>query len=244
MPVHNEEKLLRVSLPSIYQLDPDEVILILDRPADRSEEVAKKIGKKHDSDTRIEVVWKEVDWRFRVAYLRFYGFSLARNGMILSTDADFLLDEGIRNYLEEVRSGRYGLISFGVLDYPLTYRSVMSLIMSKIFRYKSFAGPILFSKKAWLESKNEEEAKEWVYNDDIHIRRMISSKFPIKHVNTKTWHLRPSRMLLSDYKDGITYYSDLNERSMLRMFARSFLMLRPSLFAGFVYAYKHKEKCR
>ena len=241
IPAHNEEKMLRVTLPSVYQLDPDEVILILDRPADRSEEVAREICERYDSETRIETVWKDVDWSFRVAYLRFYGFGLARNNMILSTDADFHLDNKIRNYLEEVRSERFGLISFGILDYPLTYRSVISLVLSKIFRYKSFAGPILFSKRAWLETKSEEEAKKWVHNDDIHIRRTISAKFPVKHVDTKTWHLRPQENAMSDYRGGMLYYIDLRERSKMKMFLRSLVLLKPHLFAGFMHAFNRSK---
>jgi len=237
IPARNEEKMLRVTLPSVYRLDPDEVILILDRPADRSEDVAREICERHDSETRIETVWKEVDWSFRVAYLRFYGFGLARNNVILSTDADFQLDCEIGKYLDEVRSERFGLISFGILDYPLTYRSVVSLVLSKIFRYKTFAGPMLFSKRALTETVCKEEAKKWMYNDDIHIRRLISSKFPTKHVTTKTWHIRPSENPIRDYRDGRLYYIDLKERSKMMMFLRSLVLLKPRLFAGFIHAF-------
>lgn len=47
MPVHNEEKFLPLSLPSIYNLKPSEVILIFDRCTDKSLEVAKKLSTKH-----------------------------------------------------------------------------------------------------------------------------------------------------------------------------------------------------
>ena len=37
MLIHNEEKLLSYSLPSIYRLDPSEVVLIFDNCSDESE---------------------------------------------------------------------------------------------------------------------------------------------------------------------------------------------------------------
>ncbi len=239
IPAYNEEKYLRVTLPSVCQLNPEEVIIILDRPKDRSEEVIKRICKKFETNTRIEIINEEVDWKLRQAYLRNYGFDIANNDTILSTDADFYLDKNISHYIKNIKNKKYGLISFGILDYPLNYRSIISVILSKIFKQKTFAGPILFSKKAWLETKDQ-ELKNWWSGEDIYIRRKISRKYPVKHIYTNTWHLRPQDNTLKDYEGGIFYYNNLKSRSKIKMFLLSLILLKPHLFAGFMYAFNKK----
>jgi cellulose synthase/poly-beta-1,6-N-acetylglucosamine synthase-like glycosyltransferase len=66
MPVHNEEVMLRFSLPSIYDLNPDEVILILDKCTDNSKNITKKISKfyhKNKITKVVEINEDSSDWK-------------------------------------------------------------------------------------------------------------------------------------------------------------------------------------
>ena len=45
VPIHNEEEFLPYSLPSVYALNPEEVLLLFDRCSDKSANVASKISK-------------------------------------------------------------------------------------------------------------------------------------------------------------------------------------------------------
>jgi len=67
VPIHNEAKYLPYSLPAIYRLEPDEVILIFDRCTDESLEISKNISEKfgNKSETRyIELNKPSMDWKF------------------------------------------------------------------------------------------------------------------------------------------------------------------------------------
>lgn len=70
--VRNEEKILPLTLPSVYALEPDEVIFGLDRCTDNTRRIIETEASKHKSKTiLIEYTDKDgMDWNFRRAFLR------------------------------------------------------------------------------------------------------------------------------------------------------------------------------
>ena len=68
MPIHNESELLKLSLPSVFRLDPAETILIFDNCTDDSYNVAVEIAKrtKFFEKTNFKVVVKKKGLSFRL----------------------------------------------------------------------------------------------------------------------------------------------------------------------------------
>ncbi|RKY54776.1 MAG: hypothetical protein DRP89_04575 [Candidatus Neomarinimicrobiota bacterium] len=238
MPIHNEERYLYYSLPSIYKLKPDEVILIFDRCTDNSLKVARKIAKHFkylDKTKFIELNEPSPKWKFRVAYLRRYGFKLAKNNIILNTDADTILDPKIREYIKYICKDKIALISFGRKTYPITFQDFITRIVSTINPKMGFTGIYAFSKKAWIETENQEAVKKIVRAEDTHLRISISKKYRVAFIKTNSIHLRPNESKNRHYIKGYTYWT-VKKNPIWKAFLHSIIYLRPQLLTGYIHA--------
>lgn len=237
MPIHNEEEFLPYSLPSIFHIKPDEVILIFDRCTDSSIEIAKKITEKlgYLKKTKIiELNDPSPEWKFRVAFLRRYGFKMAKNDAILNIDADTLLDKKIIEYLPLIGKNEIALISFGRTVYPLTFANFITKLVSTIPKIR-FSGTYAFSKKAWLKTENQDAVKKIVRSEDTHLHLSISKKYKAIFVKTKTIHLRPEEKGNRDYIRGVTRWT-VKHDSILMTMVLSLIYLRPLLLVGYLHA--------
>jgi len=88
MAVHNEAAYLWYSLPALRGLPFDELIFVLDRCTDESEEVVRRLGPEGS-----EIVFKEEQrWVFTRAGESFQmGFDRARNDVVFALGADLVL---------------------------------------------------------------------------------------------------------------------------------------------------------
>jgi glycosyltransferase involved in cell wall biosynthesis len=238
-PIHNEAEYLLYSLPTIYRLDPDEVILIFDRCTDNSRKVAKEISRElgFAHITRfIELNGPSPAWAFRKAFLRRYGYRLARNDVILNVDADLYLDPSIKNHIQSVGLDGVGIVSFGYLDMPYSFRSFIKRIITYLVPFKGFSGLFAFSKRAWLNTESEESARRIILSEDSHLCINIMKNYRRKFFNTKTFHLRPNENTRRHYMRGIAYWTTIREPSTLRMLLHSIIMVRPAVISGYLYA--------
>jgi len=243
MPIHNEEKFLYYSLPSIYRLKPDEVILIFDRCTDNSLKVAKKIARCFnylDKTKFIELNEPSSEWKFRVAFLRRYGFKLAKNDVILNTDADTILDPKIREHIKKINKNNVALVSFGRKTFPTTFQDFITRIISTINPKIGFTGIYAFSKKAWLETENQEKVKKIVRAEDTHLRESISKKYRVIFIKTKSIHLRPEESKKRRFIKGYVYWA-VKRNPLWKAILHSIIYLRPQTFAGYIYA-RRREK--
>ena len=238
-PIHNEAQYLPYSLPTIFRLDPDEVILIFDRCTDESrnvsEEIAREMGFIHRTKF-IELDDPSPGWTFRKAFLRRYGYRLARNDVILNVDADMYLDPSIRNHIQSVGLDGVGIISFGYLDKPYSFRSFIKRIITYLVPFKGFSGLFAFSKMAWLNTESEESARRIVLSEDSHLCINIMKIYRRRFFNTKTLHLRPNENARRHYMRGIAYWMTVREPSTLRMLLHSIIMVRPAVISGYLHA--------
>ncbi|MCS7365574.1 MAG: glycosyltransferase family 2 protein [archaeon GB-1867-035] len=238
MPIHNEEKFLYYSLPSIYRLKPDEVILIFDRCTDNSLKVARKIARhfKYLEKTRfIELNEPSPEWRFRVAFLRRYGFKLAKNNIILNTDADTILDTKIREHIREISKGNVALISFGRKNYPITFQDFITRLASTINPKIGFTGIYAFSKKAWIETEDQEKVKKIIRAEDTHLKESISKKYKTLFIKTNSIHLRPRETKERRYIKGYLYWA-VKRNPLWKVILHSLIYLRPEVLSGYIYA--------
>jgi glycosyltransferase involved in cell wall biosynthesis len=238
-PIHNEAKYLPYSLPSIYRLDPDEVILIFDRCTDNSkkisEEIAREAGFAHRTEF-IEMNSPSPEWTFRKAFIRRYGYKLARNDVILNVDADMYLDTSINEHIGIVGKNGVGIVSFGYLDKPYSVRSFIKRIITSLFPFKGFSGLFAFSKRAWVNTESEESARRIILSEDSHLCINIMRGYSRRFFNTRTLHMRPNENTRRHFMRGIAYWATVRERSTLRMLLHSILMIRPAVLSGYLYA--------
>lgn len=235
-PIFNEEKLLSITVPSIYQLNPDEVVFSLDRCVDGSQRIVEAFAWRHpETSTRIFAYSKSdgKGWQFRSAYLRREAYAETRNDTILNTSADIRLDLSILPHLKRIP--KFGLISFGYLDYPYNLQSFLRVIMTKTTLARSFAGLIAFSKKAWIETEDLEDLKQIRRAEDTYLQIAIKSKYPINRVNTRSLHLRPNETQIDHYNRGVTQWQMLH-RGAVSALLHSLFMLRPACFTGYMHA--------
>lgn len=238
VPIHNEEKLLPYSLPSIFRLKPDEAILIFDRCTDRSIELAKGIAEKFGYLRKtkfIKLNEPSPDWRFRLAFLRRYGFNMAENDIILNTDADTLLDEKISEYLPLVGKDEIALVGFSRISYPLKFQNFIARLVSTFIPKIGFAGLYAFSKKAWLETEDKEAVKKIPRAEDTYLYLSISKKYRTKFIKTNTLHLRPQETAKMHLIRGTTYWT-VQHNPLWKAILHSIIYFRPLVLVGYLHA--------
>jgi hypothetical protein len=170
-------------------------------------------------------------WGFRPAYLRRVLYGEAQCDTILNTSADLRLDPVIRKHipLED-----YGLVSFGYFDYPYNYQSFMRHILSASHVVHGFAGLLAVSRRAWLELENLEDLKRLKRAEDTHLHLAVAGKYPTRHVNTRSLHLRANETMLDHWNRGEAQRRVLG-KGAASAFLHSVVMIRPACFAGYCY---------
>ncbi len=238
MPIHNEEKLLPWSLPSVFRLKPDEVILIFDRCKDNSLKVARKTAERFrysDKTKFIEMSEPYPEWRFRPAFLRTYGYNMAIGDIILNTDADIILDERIREHVKAIGKGGIGLVSFGRREYPLTFRSFIARLVSTFIPEIAFAGTFTFSKEKWQELVDEDKMKKILSAEDTYVYMTIARRHKTRFIRTNTIHLRPKETPQRQFTKGVTLWQ-VKRSPLWKVLLHSVIYLHPTVLVGYLYA--------
>ncbi len=245
MPIHNEEELLPYSLPSIYRLKPpDEVLLVFDRCTDNSPKIAKEIAEhyKYESRTKfIEVNESSPGWKFRIAFVRRQGFNLAKNRVILNTDADTLLDEKITDSIHLVNKKSIGMVKFSRRPYPRTFQSCVGTLISPFLHTLEghpaigFGAIYAFSKEAWLKTENPKLAKNVLRAEDTHLYSSISKKYKTIFVETNTLHLRPRETRKNHFVKGVARWQ-VKRAPLWEVVIHTLIFLRPFVLSGYLKA--------
>lgn len=236
LPIHNEEKLLPVTLPSIYRLAPDEVIILFDRCTDNSEKIAASLVEIHQTsgETRfVNIEESETDYVFRHAFLRKYGTGLAKHEWVMWCNSDIIFDHEIRKYFFLLDDEKMGLLSFLHLDYPITWRNLIIRLMVKL-KISQFptAGTMIFRKKAVKETEDPESLKRITVGQDTHLYQAISRKYVTKSILSKNLHLRPYNHAVRDLKCGVAYREQ--GLSFFRVLFNTVLLMRFKLLIGYL----------
>ena len=245
MPVHNEEKYLPYSLPSLSKLYPKEILVLLDRCTDDSKKVIEDFAKQH----KLEDVIKPVDldessptWRWRMAYLRHLGTKLASNDHILFTAADLIIPPKIKAHLR--LDGDIQFISFLHKDYPVTLsnklkRLFVSTRISGLGKEKFLGSAHFFNRKIAWKLENLEELKELESAEDTHLCKAINTKYKSKCIVSGIIHLRP-RSRDRDYLCGKLSWS-VAHRGFLITIIKSLCLLQPLQIKGYIHERWKKE---
>jgi glycosyltransferase involved in cell wall biosynthesis len=234
--VHNEEKILPLTLPSVYALEPNEVIFGLDRCTDNTRKIIETEAFRHKSKTiLIEYTDKDgMNWNFRRAFLRWDTNIHATNEVIVNSAGDIRLDPHLREILKLIPS-KYRLVSLGYLDYPWTLQTFLRYLAAKSHLFYGFSGVFAVSRSAWLETESLEDLKKIYIGEDTHLHQAVRGKYPTLYTNTSCLHLRPNENKSHHYRRGVAQWESLR-KSYLQSFIHSFLLLRPAVFTGYRHA--------
>lgn len=116
MPIHNEEEYLRYSLPSLRIIPFDELVFVLDRCTDKSEQVIRKLGP---CNSRI-INKKKQRWVYGFAETFQTGFDEAKNDLVFALGADLLMTPEAFTLAEEVmQATNTGGVFFGFTRRPI-----------------------------------------------------------------------------------------------------------------------------
>jgi hypothetical protein len=237
MPIKNEEKFLPYSLPALYRLKPDEVILLFDNCDDSSVDVALAIVNKYDSDcaiTKIVYVFEESkDWKFRVAYLKRKGLDLASYDAVLINDADTIVSPKIRPCIELMRY--YKHISFSRFDYPVNFRKLTKRALRIFYRRGKMGGVNVVSVSAYRLCEDRNKVRSILCGEDTLLRYSIQQKFPVLFVDLPNIHLRPNESPEYQYKRGIQFWEIL-KTPFWKVVLSAVISFRPYLIKGYIKA--------
>ncbi len=242
LPIHNEQMYLSYSLPSIYQLFPDEIILLFDNCTDKSKEIAYKITERHRliNKTKFVDVPESPDWRFRTSFLRFYGTKLAKNNLVLVSNADIILDSRTIQYVHLIgKNNDIGLISFMYKDFPINWRNMLQRLLvttkNKVLGSERWiTGIHVFNKKIALESENIESLKKVESAEDTHLHQAITKGHQSLCVKSDSIHLRP-RQTTRDLLKGRLYWTVVH-RSFFHTCLVGIFYFRLKIIKGYVQA--------
>ncbi len=236
LPVKDETSLLMYSLPSIYALEPDELVIPVEpyKPSlDAIGRVARRFPK---TKTRILMLTEpSKDWMFRQAYARRLGFTKTRNDLILTVDSDIIVDPAVRDWLRHIGSGGVGLVSFGKLPLPATWPRMIGRLLGLIKR-TGFTGVYAFSKRRWLETECQRSLKKLQRGEDTHLHEAMSRKYATLFVAaTRNLVLRPHESSRYLYLMGLNRWR-IRKQGLIRTVIGSLIRLQPQMLVGYLKA--------
>lgn len=201
VPVKDEVDLILRTLPSYYAVNPNEVILCLDKPAPKQVvEVIGKVAKSCNAEdvTRIVEVERRLDYKYHQAWVRRKGFLEAKHDRILTGDIDLVINRNVFKAVRMVGKNDIGLVSLSKMRAPNSllnlYRLFGTGILQKYIHYfaeayrgrgiatTTFTGLYALWRPYWLDSESEEG-----------IKNLVSSKTALRKGEKVKWSMQTFR---------------------------------------------------
>jgi len=196
MAVHNEQEYLPYSLKSLLNVPLDELIVVLDRCSDRSEEIIKQFNPSYPVKTYCKS-WQK--WKSPRAEVADFGFSKASGDIIFNLEADLIFDHAMFNPDFFVD---YDMVVFRNFNHDLHtshVRTWFEVFMTEQFRKtilgkKLWPGGIFGTKRTvWQHLRFRDSISKYgehKYFQDYK-QRLVKQKHKFAYVNTTNHlHLR------------------------------------------------------
>ena len=164
------------TLPSWLSLGSNDVVLCVDKPT--SQQLVKTITKTATickaGNVRTLEVERNPKWKFHQAFVRRRGFLEARNDIILTGDADLIVNQNVLKSTEMVGKNGIGLVSLSKFRYPRSptdlwttfvtafLRKIVHGLTDQLMATTTFTGLYALWRRAWLDTEPESEAQEMV----------------------------------------------------------------------------------
>lgn len=182
-PIKDEIPRLKKSLPTIYALNPTEVLIITDKPSPpKIVKAVNELSKKYNMEakTRILEVGRNPEYNYHQAWIRRSGYRNATYDIILTTDVDIYVRKNVLKALNMVGKNGIGMVSLSKFRHPYDLTSLfrawgnffLMILHTLIFKYfdgspsgykmSTFSGLYALSRPHWLSAENEEELKKMI----------------------------------------------------------------------------------
>lgn len=245
LPVHNERKFLPYSLPSVFALQPDEIIVMLDRCSDNSHSVALKIKETLNYEgtfVLVPVESMEENWNSPLFYVMYEGTKIAKNDVILTIGADTQFGKIVGKHMKVFEDDKVGWVSFSFRDYPFKYSTWVASKIQKIYTRRTPRGINYAFRKSIVMDKVDKMKSLTTGIDTFIFEESRKKGHKNLFYQSDTIHLRP-RGVSRDYKLGVRKYDSYKE-SITEVLFNSLLYLRPLQIAGYLKARLRKEPIR
>lgn len=242
LPVHNEAKVLRATLPTIFRTNPAEVVVIFDRCTDNSEGETRRVWKQGFEHIKLQTITnkEKSNWSYNLSYLYDQGIRAATNDVVLLCQADILYD--VKKISNNMHLANDHIVSFGVAAHP--HYAKWNWAVTRFLRsiVEGYSGTVAFSKALYQDVHLVPEA---IQNFDTHISIQRKRKrLPYIFIDTKSLHIRPNfRFTLKFnrrlYNLGINKYNA--NKSFFKVLLWSVIRLSPHTMAGWMHAWLEKK---
>ena len=144
-----ERRFAEKSIPSAIELDPDELVVGVDAPADDSlmRLIRGICDMRSFKNLRIVQVERSPDWRFQLANIIWHCYKASRNDTILAFDVDSVLRLGVLAGRDMVGVDNIAVVSF---TKKLLVRSLGDLLKYASYRWRVRTSPYVFAGIYWI----------------------------------------------------------------------------------------------
>ena len=231
IPVHNEEHMLSMTLPSVFRLKPREIVLIEDRCEDGTDEIARKIGGRYPDVKLVSIKLEhKSSWTNHLNYLYDHGIRNSTSRIVILTQADLLLDPSPIH--RNLHLAEQGIVNFNEVHKGSIWTTLVIRFLS-ILPIRKFPGSVIaLSRVNYLQ---DPFGPDDLYNfDSLIFRKFVLQKGePCFVINGKNVNLRPypkARL----YELGMDNYRA--GKAMWKVLLFSMTRLQPLVFAGYMHA--------
>ena len=231
-------------LPSCFALQPAEVLVALDAPADPG--AVARITETFDSHgyrdrmTIVDIA-RNSAYKDHQAWVRRQGYRAAKHDVILTADVDVQLYPKALTLVEMVGKDNIGLASGAKKDAPrrnwmVAYRRIMGGLLALIGRVvlrqprripQTFGGLYAVFRPYWLETEDEESLKNILSSEDNHLYQYMRQRYQCVYVEDFcAMRLRKitTTTRQQDYYHGVIL---AQQRSLARVVLVGLLLWRP-----------------
>lgn len=144
-----ERKFAERSIPSAISLNPDEFVIGVDAPADKSlVDLVHNLCRQHDfKDYRILEVPRSAEWKLQLANIIWHCYKICKHDRILAFDVDSVLRPAVMRGLDVVGRDNNAVVSF---TKKLLIKTLGDLVRHIFYRLRIRCTSFVFSGIYWI----------------------------------------------------------------------------------------------
>ena len=200
VPIKDEVQRLKKTLPTLYALNPGEVIVCTDKPSPKNiVKAVAKLSKEHNMEekTKILEVERNPEYSYHQAWVRRSGFRAAKYDIILNTDIDIYLNKNVLKAIKLAGKNEVGMVTLEKFRNPYNFLMLfrtwgmffLILLYTVVFRFLSrsssglnfslFSGLYALYRPYWLDAEKEEELKVMTPPYYKEVRKLKPGELPL-----------------------------------------------------------------
>ncbi len=267
LPVKDEVDMLEKSLPSAINLNPDEILIVVDEGNDSVQKIAYRIAQSMKYDgLRILEVAKNPQWRFHQACVRRMGYLNAKYDKIFTFDVDTVLSANIMRGYDIIGKDNVSFVTFRKKLASNGFRSTTRTILYELRRHlprgqltvspkKPFIGIYWLYRQYYLDLVREEEIREIYNGEDVFAQMKLEqqSKYRQVHLdivgcqslreeNEDLWWRQYQLGLWLGFRQRYSYTTPANLLHFGKVVLQVVSKMYPNILRGYFAGVKLKSK--